>query len=419
MGRIQEELDGFLERELTLEKVLFIFLRKKLKTLGAVLNEEQERKLKAQLAGIEGASSLSIEADHIDGRPLTQGEEGEIERQLMLAIDDPRAVQEFSVLLEDSIHAALRKTVPDIAADVWRLMKSRSARQSTLLQRDRKKFMTVGMKPWREALSFLGLLISVSAEMGTEFSAELDQMDRRVASPLASALERLNARGCQVANEVCWLLEGGFADGAYARWRTLHEISCVASLLCEGGDDLARQYLAHMDIENYRIAEQYQQQCAHFGWEPLSESEFGQLRVRHDARLKEYGKEFAGSYGWAAKALACKAPKFSDIERRVQLGHMRPYFRLASHNVHAGAFGALRRVGLLDEEQESVLLAGSSNIGIAEPAYHTALSLINLSNCLLIALPNMDRAVAMHVLLNMQAEFEIMLTHAEQAFMES
>src|SRR5262249_50921986 len=43
------------------------------------------------------------------------------------------------------------------------------------------------------------------------------------------ALVRLHARSCLVAEEVCWLMEGGFASGAHSRWRTLHELVTVSN----------------------------------------------------------------------------------------------------------------------------------------------------------------------------------------------
>ena len=44
---------------------------------------------------------------------------------------------------------------------------------------------------------------------------------------------------------------------------------------------------------------------------------------------------------------------FSDIERAVRLDHLRPYYKLASHNVHANPKGMLFRLGLYPESDES------------------------------------------------------------------
>ena len=45
-------------------------------------------------------------------------------------------------------------------------------------------------------------------------------------------------RACQVTDEIICLLENGFADGAMARWRTLHEIAVVAVVISQHGENL-------------------------------------------------------------------------------------------------------------------------------------------------------------------------------------
>ena len=39
---------------------------------------------------------------------------------------------------------------------------------------------------------------------------------------------RLHARACQIAREVLTLLYAGFAEGAMARWRALHELAVLS-----------------------------------------------------------------------------------------------------------------------------------------------------------------------------------------------
>ncbi len=68
---------------------------------------------------------------------------------------------------------------------------------------------------------------------------------------------RLHARACQIASEVLKLLKSGFADGAHARWRSLHEVAVVALFIHKHGNDVAEKYLLHDVVESYRAATQY------------------------------------------------------------------------------------------------------------------------------------------------------------------
>ena len=81
------------------------------------------------------------------------------------------------------------------------------------------------------------------------------------------------------------------------------------------------------------------------------------LKEAYDVALKKYGSGFRNPYGWAAGASGKKSPTFADIEHSVKLDHFRPYYKLASHGVHANPKGAFFRLGALSEE---VPLAGPS-----------------------------------------------------------
>ena len=94
----------------------------------------------------------------------------------------------------------------------------------------------------------------------------------------------------------------------------------------------------------------------------------------------------------------------SDIEQHVQLAHMRPYYRMASDNVHANSHGAHFRLGLHSSQQEKMLLAGPSNLGLADPGHSTAISLLQITTTLLATKPVLDCVVAMKILAGLTDE---------------
>jgi Family of unknown function (DUF5677) len=138
----------------------------------------------------------------------------------------------------------------------------------------------------------------------------------------------------------------------------------------------------------------YQQHCSSLGYEPLTEEEFSRIKASRDVLKARFGDPYGEEYGWAAKALGNKRPNFSDIERDVGLAHLRPYYKLASHNVHANPKGAFFKLGLLPDQQ--MLLAGASDLGLADPGQCTAISLSQITFTLLT--PNIDRLVICQLL---------------------
>ena len=80
----------------------------------------------------------------------------------------------------------------------------------------------------------------------------------------------------------------------------------------------------------------------------------GTFEATRTQLLDRFGKSFDGHYGWASHILkpGTNEPvrSFTDIEE-VVLPHLRPYYQLASHNVHAKAKGIYHRLGLMGDHE--------------------------------------------------------------------
>jgi hypothetical protein len=177
------------------------------------------------------------------------------------------------------------------------------------------------------------------------------------------------------------LMENGFADGAMARWRTLHEVACVAMVLKDGDDALAERYLAHEIVEARKGLTQYQQCQVQLGYAPFSRREAARIEREYAATLVRFGKEFGGDYGWAAVHLSVLKPNFSQIEKAAGRAMMRSHYKMASHNVHASTKGIAYRLGSTDRRFAAI--AGASNVGFIEPGQNLALSLLHITMLLL------------------------------------
>lgn len=78
---------------------------------------------------------------------------------------------------------------------------------------------------------------------------------------------------------------------------------------------------------------------------------------------------------------------------------MRPYYKWASQNVHAGSKGMRNRLAL-PECDDDILVVGQSSAGMADPAHATALSLMQITCTLLKSKPTLDHIVLMEVIKN-------------------
>jgi len=247
-------------------------------------------------------------------------------------------------------------------------------RQESRQQRDLEGFQKRLLERWGVSLSRLSLLITLARGFGERVGLAISVPDAK--SPhLVFVMTRLHARACQIGFEVYTLLASGLADGAMARCRTLHEIAATMFFLAEHGEEVAERYVLHEAIETWRAACTYNAHATRLRVRPFTKSEMQGFESVRQALLTRFGKAFDGHYGWASNVLKPNREpvrSVADIEEMV-FPHLRPYYQLASHNVHAKAKGIFHRLGMIGDQE--VLLAGASNAGLADPGQNAALFL--------------------------------------------
>jgi hypothetical protein len=265
----------------------------------------------------------------------------------------------------------------------------------------RAGFETRLRDPWGEALDGLYTLQVVSAESGEEHFKQMGPAAAEEHDMVWAALVGLHARACHITSEIHALLRTGHAEGALARWRTLHEVMVVAVYLAtHDDDDLATRYLEHEAITTWHDAEAYQRHAGRLGLEPYTDAELEAMRTARDELLAKYGTDYDRDYGWLAGSFL---KTFASLEERTDLAHWRPYYREANQALHAGSLRLSRRLGVPDEEGIQ-LLVGPSNAGLEEAGINTAPSLAIASSTLLGHRPNLDSLVSLRALLEFADE---------------
>jgi Family of unknown function (DUF5677) len=274
-------------------------------------------------------------------------------------------------------------------------------------------------KRWRRPFELYEGVLLLGLQLGSEFNQEESDAADCSDDSLFFALVRLQARSCLLCSEILALLQSGHASGAYGRWRTLHETAVTAWFISNGDQALAEKYLAHQVIKDLEDAEQYQKNCADLGSDLIPEADMEALRVRRDHLVKVHGQPFTGSYGWAADAVRSKIPEtkgrsvnFNHLEQAAEQGHMRSYYRFASHSIHPTSKGLHYEIGLI--RQGEVLLSGPSNYGLAEPANASCRSLHKTTGALLMTKPNRQRIASLTALENMIQLTSTAFIEAEQ-----
>jgi hypothetical protein len=243
---------------------------------------------------------------------------------------------------------------------------------------------------WKPALDLFEMVLVACTEAGSDLHDLLNGEGGPVSDhPIKlHALTLLHARACLVANEVFALLRGGFAVGAQARWRTLHEIAVIASVIGENDEDLANRFLLHRFVERWKEAQCYQENCEALGQEAFGLDEMGKFKSDYEKIVAKYEPGYREDWGWAKPLFQSELhrPKFDELETLAGLGHNKPYVKLSHHAIHSGASGTIDILELHGGGE--VMLTGPSNAGLSEPAHGTLIALYQVTVAFLLNGPN-------------------------------
>jgi len=235
---------------------------------------------------------------------------------------------------------------------------------------------------WQKALDLYELSLYMACKAGDLYRKTFKlHHSAEEKSKQFVALSRLHGNAILIAGEVLQLLKGGYASGAQARWRSLHETAVIAMFIASGSEELSERFLQHRLVKAYEDAQQFQKHAAQLGESELSLLELQRIRSDFEEVLRRYGDDFAGTYGWAKRALEGVNPQrkggvtFGEIEKVVGVDFWVPYYRMASHSVHPTATTMNYNIGGVDPALG--ILSGPSNAGLADPGHGALLSLAN------------------------------------------
>ena len=403
MNTIQKLFDKHIEQSFKLEVLGPEFVKKRLNELGIDLSKTQYNEIKNQFKNLD-KNGLHFEFE--DDQVIKAGFKSEKEfRAALKSLPDDLVndLEKFTTDYLDNLPETFKAISEEISIVLLNSLERKSNKMLKARRKDFSRFESHLRKSWKKAFDLFEMLIAIALEVGEDYNCEFRGMASEKDDLVFEVLTRLHARACQIASEIMVLLQSGYADGAHARWRSLHEVVVVGLLISSHDNTLAEKYLLYDTIESYKASLIYQEHCEKLGYDPLTDDELNELKQEYDLLINRFGTIFKKEYGWAYPTIDSKNPTFRDIEKAVGLKHLRPYYKMACHNVHANPRGIFFKLGLYPDSGD-ILLAGPSNIGLADPAHSAALSLAQITISLLTHNPNLDRLVICQIIFKLQDE---------------
>lgn len=278
--------------------------------------------------------------------------------------------------------------------------------------KDLKGFLKRNRQLWADLFDHMNYYITLSEEIGEDIKHQLNEKNKF--NYKGEAIIRIHARSLQISREILHLLEGGFADGATSRWRSLYELAIVALFLGHENDRISERFLNHEVLKAYKNAIDYKNHYKKLNHKPLGRKYLASIKKEAESLLKRYGKEyqFKNGFEWIPPK-HLKKGKYGDrnfraLEYHVKMGHWHPYFNLASDTVHSGAKG-FYRIGLWDQAQGKVLLTGRTDYGFEDPIQNTVIMLGIINSQLLSVFTDFKSVMMLNVLIKLQQKIKMLI----------
>ena len=277
------------------------------------------------------------------------------------AVQDGATEQEAVADVERRFNDALPGSLDETADALERALRRLTPGMIASETRTRRRFERRIDWLWGDALNDVHVVVVSCTELGGRWAD-------RERSTKDEAMVAVHARACGVALDIEALIRTGHPSGAWGRWRTLHELHVVLTLLGAGDDDLARRYLLHGAAQEHREALAHDAVRDRSGDPPWATPQrMADLKTNAKLAAAEFGPRFHKDWGWAAHLVGKEFVTFRRLEELAELDHRRPAYVEASHHTHADSTGTYHmrhpfRDGLS-------LASGTSNYGLDAPAH--------------------------------------------------
>lgn len=300
-------------------------------------------------------------------------------------------LEKFLAHFEASVESVTTKVIETAATGILTSMFKTSDKMIRNRKQISKRHRFVVEEVWGDALH----VIRMEIEMAKEIHDEVVRGRLQGGGVQWNVMVKLFEQSCLVSTEIYTLLENGFPDAAFARWRTLHEIAVIFQFIRSNAEAVATMFLEHQIVSNYKEMNVYIRRHEELGLAKIDLDDQTRIETEYREALRKYGTKYKEDYGWASSVIQSDRIHFADIEESVQQDYLKPYYKLACNNVHAGAKGIYYKIGVLDHTQG---LVGESFVGLADPIQLTSLSLCSITSGLLLRVGTFTSTVEMRVL---------------------
>lgn len=155
---------------------------------------------------------------------------------------------------EMNIEGALSKLIDTASHDEFEYLKSKIFEISAERKSSALVFIAHQEQAWGKCFAVSDTMYILATEMGEAYGRYVEDnisVEKKAEKRYTfMALQHIHGRACQEFLEILYLMKLGFADGAYARWRSMYELCCIGSFIRKYGEQIANNTMSNQKLKN-------------------------------------------------------------------------------------------------------------------------------------------------------------------------
>lgn len=260
------------------------------------------------------------------------------------------------ITLSDTISKAVSELLTQVSDDSVTFIEKIMYEKVFVERAYADEFFARQNQKWGKAFVTSDAMYICVLESAESYTRYVDEAHDQEVSFMYYALRNIHARALQIYLEIVCLIKNGFADGAYARWRSMYELSIISSFIKKYGENVAKSYVQAADSDD------------RYEWARVAKC------------FSKYSKD--------------RHVTFNAIQNKCELAtqEWKKEYDFVNKLVHASPQGTMYRLG---GDTSVALPVGRTDWGMSISAIHAAVSLSQITADFFTVFPHGDSAVAM------------------------
>jgi hypothetical protein len=141
-------------------------------------------------------------------------------------------------------------SLEEFSQDMKKEITGRFSDDVVSLREEGDSFIKKTAEVWQKAFAASDALYVIVRSAAADYAEFVSKSEDDGHKMTYTALNSLHARALQEYLEIVTLVKNGFADGAFARWRSMYELAIISSFIAKYGEETAAKFIEAQDTED-------------------------------------------------------------------------------------------------------------------------------------------------------------------------